>query len=199
MTDRFRGHRAQRLRRTRPAPLPPKPTRRAWDDKDWPQEMEDPERQHLPFLELRVDRELTFVATGYRVGIEVENTGNATAYQAIVELYLELQTGSAPPSRRRFGFKTLGRIDPHTAQTESVLWSSLPDRPPHLTHAPIGADLRRLLQLQPFVVGVAYDPILQPRPDLDEQPRAFPVQVVRHPFSWFTRKGGIEPIIPGGF
>lgn len=210
MPDRSRGSRPTRRIVTNRTGRPKKPPgSRGWDDwppppdrragDEWPPlKGRNPSLQHLPFLGLSVFNELEVIANGYRFTVEVTNDGNAPALQAVVELFLEMWPGESEAVRSQRGFKPLGRIDPHATISTTVNWLPPPRRTSLMIHVPAVADIRRQLA-PPIFVGVVYDPVLDPRPDLNSDPPddtvlRFHVQLVRRPLRNFRVSGGLTPV-----
>lgn len=188
-----------------PRPARPGGPRRAWDEgREWPPPAPPPEAQHLPFLSLTVSNvlEATSIQGAYWVRAEVTNSGNAPAFQPVVELF-EQWVPKRPDAQidatdyRRQGFKAIGRLDPRTTRSIKLMWGEIPIPGP-LQYVrqwhPIDA-ARQALIFDRIFVGTVYDPLLDPRPSLNPilWPR-FHIKVVRRTFSSFEVQGSMIPV-----
>ena len=142
----------------------------------------EPERQHYPFLTIYIDflQEEANIQNGEPVHVSVTNNGNGTSYTPFVELIESTSFGLSadPPNPELFhrrGYRMLSVLYPHQTTIVQVPWSR------HFIHGRI--------------VGICYDPLLDPRPKIPyrqgNQP-LFHQKITSYPW-WNLTLSYIEP------
>lgn len=122
----------------------------------------EPERQHYPFLTIHIDfmGQMETIRNGGNIIVSVTNNGNGTAYTSFVELIESSHNGlfvdpSDPGLFHRRGYLMLPVLYPHQTRTVQVDWS------------------RHFISGR--IVGICYDPLLDPRPEVPYRPWNLPL------------------------
>jgi len=123
--------------------------------------LKHPEKQNLPFLTIHIDflGQWETIKEGGDVLVSVTNNGNSVAYTPIVELIESAYNGLFvdPPNPTQFerrGSSMLRPLYPGQTITTRIKWSRR--RP------------------QGRIVGICYDPLLDPRPSIPYRPWNLP-------------------------
>ncbi len=121
----------------------------------------EPERQNYPFLSIHIDflDQQGVMRHGGDMIVSVTNNGNATAHTPFVELIESDFRGLSvnPPDPDMFhrrGYSMLSALYPHQTRTVQIPWSR---------HFVSGR-----------IVGICYDPLLDPRPEVPYLPWNLP-------------------------